>query len=124
MPTDDPEILRAIEILEEVVALRGKSGPGVAGKLAQARAAMAALGVDPDVVTDILYPPPPPEPIDPAQLHRLLRQRLHDLGYSPADLQGAAQPALEREELDRRIEQAIRDAAAAAAGGGERPPRG
>ncbi len=122
MPTGDPEIQRAIERLEEVVALRGRSGSEVEGKLARARAAMAALGVDPGVVTDILYPPPPPEPADPAHLARLLRQRLNDLGYSPDDLQAVELPELSREELDRRIEQAIRDAAQRV-GGGERPPQ-
>jgi hypothetical protein len=125
MPTEDPEIRRAIEILEEVVALRGRSGAAVDAKLVQARAALGALGVDPDVVTDILYPPSAPEPADPAHLARLLRQRLDDLGYTPEDLQPPDLPELSREELDRRIEQAVREAAARAGrdGGGLEPGR-
>jgi hypothetical protein len=111
MSTDDPEIHRAIELLEEVIASRGRRGADVESQLAQARAAMAALGVDPDVVTDILYPPPPAEPVGPAHLHRILRQRLDDLGYNPDDLEAAELPEVGREELDRRIEQAIREAA-------------
>jgi hypothetical protein len=117
MPTEDPEVRRAIEILEEVVALRGRSGTAVDAKLIQARAAMGALGVDPDVVTDLLYPPAAPEPADPAHLARLLRRRLEDLGYDPEALQPLDLPELGREELDRRIEQAIRDAAARAGRG-------
>jgi len=112
MPKEDPEIRRAIEMLEEVVALRGKSGADVEVRLAQIRAAMSTLGVDPDVVTDILYPPPPPEPADPAALLRLLRQRLDHLGYGPDELAAPDLPPLDRDELDRRIERAIRQASA------------
>jgi len=87
MPKESPEIQRAIEMLEEVVALRGRSGADVDLRLAQIRAEMRELGVDPDVVTDILYPPPLPEPADPAlppaprrprlQRRRALRPRAH-----------------------------------------------
>jgi hypothetical protein len=110
MPKESPEIQRAIEMLEEVVALRGRSGADVDLRLAQIRAAMRELGVDSDVVTDILYPPPLPEPADPALLPRLLRRRLDDLGYSADELSGPELTPLPREELDRRIEQAIRNA--------------
>jgi len=110
MPKESPEIQRAIEMLEEVVALRGRSGADVDLRLAQIRAEMRELGVDPDVVTDILYPPPLPEPADPALLPRLLRRRLDDLGYSSDELSGLELTPLPREELDRRIERAIREA--------------
>jgi len=110
MPKESPEIQRAIEMLEEVVALRGRSGADVDLRLAQIRAEMRELGVDPDVVTDILYPPPLPEPADPALLPRLLRRRLDDLGYSADELSGLELTPLPREELDRRIERAIREA--------------
>jgi hypothetical protein len=111
MLAEDPEIRRAIEILEGVIELRGQRGEEVEARLAQARAAMGSLGVDPDVVTDLLYPPSPPEPAAPGHLARLLRQRLEDLGYVPDELRAPDLPELGREEIDRRIEQAIRDAA-------------
>jgi len=116
---EDPEIRRAIELLEEVLDLRGRSGEETEARLARARSAMSALGVDPDVVSDLLYPPPPPDPADPAHLARLLRHRLEDLGYVPEDLRAPDLPALPREELARRIEQAIRAAAARAGEPGE-----
>lgn len=121
MAIEDPEIRRAIEILEEVLELRGRSGKEVEARLARARAAMGALGVDPDVVTDLLYPPPPPEPADPAHLARLLRHRLEDLGYAPDELRPPNLQDLPREELDRKIEQAVRDAATRAARGPREP---
>lgn len=114
VPIEDPEIRRAIEILEGVLELRGQSGEEVEARLVQARAAVGSLGVDPDLVTDLFYPPPPPEPADPAHLARLLRHRLEDLGYAPDELQPPDLPDLSRDELDRQIEQAIRAAAARA----------
>ncbi len=114
MPIEDQEIRRAIEILEEVLELRGQSGDDVEARLAEARVAVGSLGVDPDLVTDLFYPPPPPDPADPAHLARLLRHRLEDLGYAPDEIQPPDLPDLSRDELDRRIEQAIRDAAARA----------
>jgi len=121
MPTEDPEIRRAIEFLEGVMARRGRSGSESDPQLEQARAAMARLGVDPGVVTDVLYPPPPPEPIDPAVLARTLRRHLADLGFAPDELQGPALPTLTREQLDRQVEQAVRNAAASAS---QHPPPG
>lgn len=121
MAIEDPEIGRAIATLEEVLELRGRSGEEVEARLARARAALGQMGVDPDVVSDLLYPPPPPEPADPALLARLLRQRLEDLGYAPDELRAPDLPDLSREELDRRIEAAIRNAAARAAPGPREP---